>query len=138
VIILDTNVMSELMRPAPSPAIARTLANYSAEELYTTCVTLAEVLYGIEILPSGRRKRELVAGAERLFKFVFNNRSLPFDEPAAERYSQIAADRRKLGRPISEFDAQIAAIAAVHDATLVTRNTADFANCGVRLINPWE
>lgn len=106
--------------------------------MHTTSVTLAEILYGIEILPPGKRKRELAAGAERLFAFVFDSRILPFDEPAAQRFSQIAADRRKRGRPISELDAQIAAIASVHGAVLATRNVADFEHCGVRLVNPWE
>lgn len=137
-IILDTNVVSELMRPVASPAIAKTLSKYSAEELHTTSVTLAEILYGIEILPAGRRKRELVAGADRLFAFVFQSRILPFDEDAAERFAQIAASRRKMGRPIAELDAQIAAIAAVHDATVATRNISDFEHCGVRLVNPWD
>jgi toxin FitB len=137
-IILDTNVVSELMRPAPSPAIPKSLSSYSAEELHTTSITLAEILYGIEVLPAGKRKRDLLAGAERLFQFVLEGRILSFDEPAAQRFSQISADRRKRGRPISELDAQIAAIVRVHNATLATRNTADFDGCGVRLVNPWE
>ena len=137
-IILDTNVVSELMRPQPSAAIPRSLSKYSANELYTTSITLAEILYGIEVLPAGKRKRDLLAGSERLFRFVLESRILPFDESAAQRFSQIAADRRKRGRPIAELDAQIAAIAQVHGATLVTRNTADFEDCGVRLVNPWE
>lgn len=137
-IILDTNVTSELMRAVPSPAVPTSLSKYSAEEMHTTSVTLAEILYGIEILPPGKRKRELAAGAERLFTFVFDSRILPFDEPAAQRFSQIAADHRKRGRPISELDAQIAAIASVHGAVLATRNVADFEHCGVRLVNPWE
>jgi toxin FitB len=137
-IILDTNVVSELMRPTPSPAIPKSLSSYSAEELHTTSITLAEILYGIEVLPAGKRKRDLLAGAERLFQFVLEGRILSFDEPAAQRFSQISADRRKRGRPISELDAQIAAIVRVHNATLATRNTADFDGCGVRLVNPWE
>ena len=136
-IILDTNVVSELMRPMLTPAIARSLSKYSADELYSTSISLAEILYGVELLPAGKRKNELLAGAERLFRVVLASRILPFDEPAAEAFSHIAAARRSRGRPISELDAQIAAIASVHDATLATRNTADFESCGIRLVNPW-
>ena len=136
-IILDTNVVSELMRPAPWPAIQKWLAKYSADDLYSTNVTLAEILYGIELLSPGKRKSELLAGAERLFKVVLARRILPFEEAAARQFSSIAAERRGRGRPIAEFDAQIAAIASVHDATLATRNTSDFEGCGIRLVNPW-
>ena len=136
-IILDTNVVSELMRPAYALAISRSLSKYSAEELHSTSITLAEILYGIELLPGGKRKTELLTGSERLFRVVLGGRILPFDESAAQAFSRVAAGRRAAGRPISEFDAQIAAIASVHDATLATRNTADFEGCGIRLLNPW-
>jgi predicted nucleic acid-binding protein len=137
VIILDSNVVSELMRPAPAPAVPRFFSNYSADELHSTTITLAEILYGIELVPPGKRKSELLAGAERLFRVVLRGRILPFDESAAQAFARIAAGRRTAGRPISEFDAQIAAIVSVHDATLATRNTADFEGCGIRLVNPW-
>ncbi len=136
-IILDTNVVSELMRPVPAAAIPKSLSKYSADELYTTSITLAEILYGIEILPAGKRKSELLAAAERLFQFVLEGRLLPFDEPAAREFSHIAAYRRKQGRPAAELDAQIAAIASVRGAALATRNTTDFEGCGIRLVNPW-
>jgi predicted nucleic acid-binding protein len=137
VIILDTNIVSELMRPMPSPAVPRLLSKYSAEELYSSSITLAEVLYGIELLAAGKRKNELLAGADRLFNSVLGRRILGFDESAAHQFSRIAAERRRRGRPITELDAQIAAIASVHGATLATRNTADFEGCGIRLLNPW-
>jgi len=137
VIILDTNVVSELMRPAYASAIFHSLSKYSAAELHSTSVTLAEILYGIELLPAGKRKSELLAGSERLFKVVLVGHILPFDEQAAEAFSHIAAGRRSRGRPITELDAQIAAIASVHDATLATRNVADFEGCGIRVLNPW-
>jgi toxin FitB len=137
VIILDTNVVSELMRPTLEPAISRSLSKYSADELHTTSISLAEILYGVELLPAGKRKSELLAGAERLFRVVLADRVLPFDERAAEAFSRIAAARRSRGRPITELDAQIAAIASVHDATLATRNVADFEGCGIRVLNPW-
>ena len=136
-IILDTNVVSELMRAVPSPAVEKSLSKYFAEELYSTSVTLAEILYGVELLPMGKRKLELSAGADRLFKIVLGGRTLPFDDLAAQYFSHIAADRRRGGRPMAEFDAQIAAIVRANNATLATRNTADFEGCGIRLVNPW-
>ena len=136
-IILDTNVVSELMRPSPSPIVVKSMSRHSADDLHTTAVTLAEILYGIELLPSGKRKNDLLAGAERLFKVVLGNRLLAFDEPAAHAFSKVAAERRRRGKPIAELDAQIAAIAWLHDATIATRNTADFEGCGIRLVNPW-
>jgi toxin FitB len=138
VIILDTNVVSELMRPVPSPALPKSLSKYSADELFTTSITLAEIFYGIEILPAGKRKNDLLAGAERLFYSVLENRILPFDEAAAQHFPHIAASRRKRGRPIAELDAQIAAIASLHGSVLATRNTAEFEGCGVRVVNPWS
>jgi predicted nucleic acid-binding protein len=104
---------------------------------HTTTITLAEIFYGIELLPVGKRRTALQAGAQTLFSKVFANRIFTFDVNAAHAFSRIAADRRKRGRPMAELDAQIAAIAQVHDATLATRNTADFEGCGIRLANPW-
>lgn len=137
VIILDTNVVSELMRPTPAPQVLRSLSRYSADELHSTSITLGEILYGIELLATGKRKSDLAAGVKRLFNVVLGGRILPFDEPAAQAFSHVAAARRSRGRPISELDAQIAAIASVHDATLATRNTSDFEGCGIRVVNPW-
>jgi toxin FitB len=137
-ILLDTNVVSELMRPVSSPAVLKWMSKQPALHLYTSSITVAEILYGIEVLPQGHRRRELLEGAERMLTQVFAGRILVFDEPAARSFSQIAAVRRRHGRPIAEMDAQIAAIASVHDALLATRNTSDFEDCGVRLINPWE
>lgn len=136
-IVLDTNVVSELMRQAPAPGVLRSLSNYSADELHSTSITLAEILYGIELLPAGKRKADLLAGSERLFRVVLGGRILPFDESAAQAFSHVAAGRRGAGRPISELDTQIAAIASVHGATLATRNTSDFEGCGIRVVNPW-
>lgn len=136
-IILDTNVVSEMMRPEAFAAIPKWLSRYPADEFCSTSITLAEILYGIELLPSGKRKGELLAAAERLFRVFLARRILPFEEAAAQHFSHIAAARRARGKPIAELDAQIAAIALVHDATLATRNTADFEDCGVRLVNPW-
>jgi hypothetical protein len=136
-ILLDTNVVSEMMRPVADPSVLRWLSMCSAEDLYCNAVVVAEIFYGVELLPDGKRKRDLLAGAERLFKVVLGGRILPFDEQAARQFSKIATARRSCGRPMTELDAQIAAIAQVHDASLATRNTPDFEGCGVQLINPW-
>jgi toxin FitB len=137
-LILDTNVISETMLPEPSP---RVLAWWSQQgksgELHVTTVTVAEILFGIEILPRGKRHGKLLAEAEAMFSEDFAGRILPFDEDAARVFPQVAASRRGQGRPIAEFDAQIAAIARSRGAALATRNTADFEGCGVRLLNPW-
>jgi toxin FitB len=137
VIILDTNVVSELMRPVSSPAVLKWLSLRAADELCSSAVSLAEILYGIELLPLGRRRSELLAGAEKMFTVVLAGRILPFDEHAARAFAQIASTRRKNGMPMAELDGQIAAIAQTHGATLATRNTTDFEGCGIRLINPW-
>jgi toxin FitB len=100
-------------------------------------ITLAEILYGIEILPLGKRRDSLKSDAEAMFTEDYSERVLVFDEHAARAFAQIASSRRRLGRPIAELDAQIAAIAHIHDAVLATRNTGDFEGCGIRLINPW-
>jgi predicted nucleic acid-binding protein len=106
--------------------------------LFATSVTQAEMLYGIELMPKGKRRAALQAEVEGMFAEDFQNRILPFDADAAREYPGIAAARRAMGRPITPFDAQIAAIALSHGAKLATRNTADFEHCGVALINPWK
>lgn len=125
------------MRPVPAQVVLKWLSGCSEDELYTNAISLAEILYGTELLPDGKRRSELLAGAERLFKVVLEGRILAFDELAAEQFSQVAAERRRHGRLIAELDAQIAAIARVHGAALATRNAADFEGCGIRLFNPW-
>lgn len=102
-----------------------------------TTVNVAEILYGIELLPRGKRRDGLISAAETMFAEEFVSRILSFDEPAARAFAEIAASRRSQGRPISEFDAQIASIARCNEATLATRNVADFEGCGIRVVNPW-
>ncbi|HXM65706.1 MAG TPA: type II toxin-antitoxin system VapC family toxin [Candidatus Acidoferrum sp.] len=135
--ILDTNVVSEPMQPSPSASVTAWLSQQPSGTLFITTITEAEILYGIELLPQGRRRAALVAGAELMFGKVLVGRILPFDEDAARAFAGIAASRRVQGRPIATLDAQIVAIAYCRDATLATRNTADFEGCGVRLVNPW-
>ena len=137
-IVLDTNVVSELMRPRPSAEVVRWLAAQSAIALHTTSVTEAEIFLGIESLPAGKRRAGMLESAQQMFEVEFGRRILPFDSRAAKEYARIAAERRRAGRPISQFDAQIASIAAGARAALATRNVTDFEGCGVRLVNPWE
>jgi len=137
-LILDTNVISEIMQLLPSPRVLEWWSQHQAGELFTTTVTLAEILYGIGLLPKGKRRDRLLAEAEAMFAQDFSGRILPFDEEAAHAFPEIAATRRAQGRPIAEFDAQIASIVRSHRATLATRNTGDFEGCGLRLANPWQ
>lgn len=138
-IVLDTNVVSELMAPTPSEAVLAWMSGQQAlDDLFITTITVAEILYGVELLPKGKRRERLLHEAEAMFAEDFAARILSFEEQAARIFAQIAASRRAKGRPIPSLDAQIAAISRAHAATLATRNTADFEGCGVRLINPWE
>ena len=137
-IILDTNVVSELMRASPEPRVLRWFSNQAAQDLHVTAVTMAEILYGIELISAARRRDVIRAGAEKMFEEVFADRILTFEDRAARAFSQIASSRRRQGKPMSEFDAQTAAITRVLGATLATRNPYVFEGCGVRLVNPWE
>jgi predicted nucleic acid-binding protein len=136
--ILDTNVISEPMQPSPSATVLAWWSQQQPGTLFITTVTVAEILYGIELLPHGKRRAALLAGAERMFVKVLAGRILPFDEDAARAFPEIAVRRRAQGRPIADLDAQIAAIAHSRNALLATRNTADFEGCEVRLANPWQ
>ncbi len=136
--ILDTNVVSEPMRPSPSPAVLAWLSEvHERGPLFVTTITVAEILLGIELLPKGKRRERMLAQTEATFAEDFAGRVLPFDEDAARAFPQIAVPRRAQGRPIADLDAQIAAIARSRSAVLATRNAADFEGCGVRLVNPW-
>ena len=136
-ILLDTNVLSEALKPLPSPIVLRWLAAQEPSSVFTTSVTQAEVLYGIETLPPGKRRTRLLAAVEKMFAEEFEGRILPFDEDSARAFAGIVAARDAAGRPISQLDAMIAAIARSHRAAVATRNTADFQHCGVDAVNPW-
>jgi predicted nucleic acid-binding protein len=138
VIVLDTNVLSELMRSQPAAPVFAWVSAQPRATLYTTSVSKAEVLFGIAVLPEGRRRLALAAAAEAMFADDFEGRVLPFDEAAAVHYAEIVAARRREGRPIEAFDAQIAATARVAGAGIATRDTGDFAGCGLTLVNPWQ
>ncbi len=136
--ILDTNVVSEPMRPSPSRAVLDWLSeSHEGGPPFVTTITVAEILFGIELLPGGKRRDQMLAQAEAAFAEDFVGRVLPFDEDAARAFPGIAVRRRAQGKPIADLDAQIAAIARSRDAILATRNTADFEGCGLRLVNPW-
>jgi toxin FitB len=138
VTVLDTNVLSELMHSEPAAAVFAWVSAQPRATLYATSVSKAEILYGIAVLPEGRRRLALVAAAEAMFADDFEGRVLPFDEVAAVHYAEIVATHRREGRPIEAFDAQIAATARVAGTELATRDTGDFAGCGLTLVNPWE
>ena len=137
-IVLDTNVVSELMRSNPSSRVIAWVAKQPAAELFITSITEAEIFYGIELLTRGRRREGLLAAAEAMFAEDFAERVLVFDSDTARAFSRIAAHRRTLGRPISHADAQIASIAYLQGAKLATRNVVDFRDCGVEVIDPWS
>ena len=136
--MLDTNVVSELMKAAPAEAVLDWVAAQPATSLYTTSITQAEILHGIALLPSGKRRDALRVTAGAMFKDDFEGRILPFGSDSAQPYATIAAQRRRAGRPISHFDAQIAAIAQSTGAAIATRNVTDYSASGVKVINPWE
>jgi toxin FitB len=136
--LLDTNVLSELMRPAPSGSVLDWVNSQPAHSLFTSAITRAEIELGIALLPSGKRRTHLATQAWSMFEEDFEGKCLPFDAPSASLYASLVAARSKKGLPISVEDAQIAAISLAREKTLITRNTADFENIpGLRLINPW-
>jgi len=130
-------VISELMREHPEPAVSAWLDEQPEQELWTASVILAELLSGIDMMPAGRRQKALRDAVEGMIAEDFRGRIVDFDLPAARQYGKILATRRNMGRPIREFDAQIAAIASVHRAKLATRDVNDFVACGLNVLNPW-
>lgn len=137
-IILDTNVISEAMKNTPNTQVLAWIAEQPTASLFTTTLSQAEILYGIELLTNGRRRADLLAAAHPVFDVDFAGRVLPFDSDAAVAFSYIAAERKNAGHPISHIDAMIAAVARSRGARLATRNVPDFTDCGIAVINPWE
>ncbi|MXZ63393.1 MAG: type II toxin-antitoxin system VapC family toxin [Chloroflexi bacterium] len=136
-IVLDTNVASELTRPGPDLAVLEWLSAQEPSDVFLSAVSEAELRYGLAIMPEGRRRNELTAAVEECIEDEFAGRLLPFDSFAAEAYATIAAARRAAGRPIAPFDCQIAAIARSRGASVATRDSGGFEGTGVDIIDPW-
>jgi predicted nucleic acid-binding protein len=137
-IVLDTNVLSESLRPKPSSSVLEWMRSHARTALFTTAITEAEIHFGLALLPTGRRRNALEAAVALIFEAELSGRVLPFDSAAAREYAALAANRQRAGRPMSQADAQIAAIVRSRGATLATRNVADFDNCGFEVIDPWR
>ena len=135
--MLDTNVVSEAMRIVPDAGVLRWLNESETSDLYLSTITIAEVSYGLQILPEGRRRDAISERFEQFVNRGFSHRVLSFDEPAAFVYGEIMARRKSLGRPMSVPDGQIAAIAKTHSLIVATRNVGDFEPTGIELVNPW-
>jgi predicted nucleic acid-binding protein len=136
-IVLDTNVLSEVLRPSPDTSVLDWFAKQPRASLFTTTVTRGEILYGIRLLSDGKRRRGLWDAAVKIFSDDLAGQVLSFDNDAADMYAEIAASRRSVGKPISQFDAMIFAMARSRGASLATRNVKDFDDCGVEVVNPW-
>jgi predicted nucleic acid-binding protein len=136
--LLDTNVLSELLRANADPAVVAWVGAQPGESLFVASVTEAEMRLGVRLIPAGRRRQALEAAVAAMFAEDFAGRIQPFDSAAVPGYVDIAWKRRAAGRPIAQFDAQIAAIALCHGHRLATRNVSDFEGCGLPLVNPWK
>jgi len=137
-IVLDTNVISEVFKPKPAPGVMVWLQQQDDSLVFTTAITRGELLYGLNIMAEGKRRETLLSGSQRIFAMRFAGRVLPYDETAADAYALILAQRRRMGRPTSVADAMIAGIARSRGAALATRNVRDFEGCGVTLVDPWH
>jgi predicted nucleic acid-binding protein len=135
-ILLDTNVVSEAMKPEPAPAVRLWLDAQAAETLYLSNVTVAELMFGIGALPTGSRKDKLTAVLDGVLA-LFTDRILPFDIRAARRYAELAVSARAAGKGFPTPDGYIAAIAAAHDSAVASRDTSAFAAAGLAVIDPW-
>lgn len=137
-IIIDTNVVSELLRPKPEPRVERWLSNQDGLTIHLTAISEAELRHGLAIMPAGKRRAALIDAVDSILRNDMAGRILAFDSTASRSYALIAAGRRSAGRPIMHADCQIAAIAHAHGAVVATRNTPDFEGCEIDLINPWN
>ena len=137
-IVLDTNVLSEAVRPAPSSTVLKWLAAQDPMGVFTTTITQAEILYGVEVMPPGKRRTALSAATEQMFSKEFEGRILSFDEKSARWFASVVCGREAIGRPISQMDAMIASIARGRRAVVATRNVSDFEFCGIGVVNPWD
>ena len=136
-VLLDTNVVSELLRPSPNPAVEGWVAGRQATDMNFSAIGEAELRFGVAVLPAGRHRDALALAVEAILREDFGDRVLPFDSRAAREYADIAASRRTAGRPVAPADCQIAAIARSRDLMIATRNVRDFADMGIELVDPW-
>lgn len=137
-ILIDTNVISELMRPEPSPTVLAWFGRQAAADLYLSAVVEAELRRGAATLPTGKRRDRLIAEIDGMISEDFAGRVLPFDSAAAVAFAAVFVERQAAGRPISFPDCQIAATARAHGAVVATRNETDFEGCGFNVVNPWQ
>jgi hypothetical protein len=137
-ILIDTNVLSELMTLRPAPEVVAWIDSQEIIELWTSTIVVAEVFSGLDLMPEGGRQRQLREKAEHMFFNLFADRIYILDLEAARAYGTVLRIRKSMGRPIDEMDALIAATAKTNGAALATRNIADFEHCGIPLVNPWE
>lgn len=135
--LLDTNIISELLRPSPDPAVETWVGDRRATDLYFPAIGEAELRYGVAVLPAGRRRTALASAINAILQEDFTDRILPFDRKAARDYADIAAMRRAAGRTAPPADSQIAAIARSRGMAIATRNVRDFDNLGIEVIDPW-
>ena len=136
-VLLDTNVVSELLRPSPNPAVEGWVAGRPGADLHFSAIGEAELRYGVAVLPAGRRRDALASAIEAILREDFEDRVLPFDSEAAREYADIAASRRAVGRPVAPADCQIAAIARSRGMAVATRNTRHFEGMEIDLVDPW-
>jgi predicted nucleic acid-binding protein len=137
-IVLDTNIVSEMMKNTPSSAVIKWIDEQETTQLFVTTITIAEIEYGIRALSESRRRHSLENAFNAVLREAFAQRILSFDETAAYNYGKIMSHRKEIGRPMSILDGQIAAIAFTHEKTIATRNIRDFSDCRLKLVNPFE
>ncbi len=137
-IILDTNIISELMRRVPDPHVLEWLDDQEAGELFITTITIAEIAYGINVLPDGGRRQLLESAFNKTVQDAFRDRVLSFDEESSHCYGKLMSHRKKIGKPLSSLDGQIASISVAHQGKIATRNVNDFADCNLTIINPFS
>jgi len=135
-LILDTGILAEAIKASPDPKVGAWLGTQPRDDLYTTSIAQADILYGVESLPPGKRRADLLAAVVEIFAF-FDKRVLAFDADAARAHPQIVLNRKMMGQKIEPANAMVAAITRSRGATLATRNTAEFAGCGIRVVDPW-
>lgn len=137
-IVLDTNVLSEILRLKPDPKVLSWLRALPRTVLFTTTITRGEMFYGVCLLPEGKRKTSMLAAVRAIFATEFSGQILGFDSEAADAFAEISATRKAMGKPVAQLNAMIAAIAKSRGARLATRNSKDFVGCGIELLDPWN